>query len=49
VRSFGRAGGDLMAVARTVRTLVASGKTLVFVNEAGPCGFGIHRWFTRHR
>jgi transposase len=44
VRSFGRTGGDLTAVARTVRKLVASGKTLVFVYEAGPCGFGIHRW-----
>ena len=44
VRSFGRTGGDLMAVARTVRKLVASGKTFVFVYEAGPCGFGIHRW-----
>jgi transposase len=31
-------------VARTVRKLVASGKALVFVYEAGPCGFGIHRW-----
>jgi transposase len=44
VRSFGRTGGDLTAVARTVRKLVARGKTLVFVYEAGPCGFTIHRW-----
>ena len=28
VRSVGRTGGDLAAVARTVRKLVASGKTL---------------------
>ena len=27
-----------------VRKLESSGKTLVFVYEAGPCGFGIHRW-----
>ena len=44
VRAFGRTGGDLSAVARTVRKLVASGKTLVFVYEAGPCGYGIYRW-----
>ena len=44
VRACGRKGGDLMAVARAVRKPVACGKTLVFVYEAGPCGFGIHRW-----
>jgi transposase len=44
VRSFGRTGGDHTAVARTVRKLVASGRTLVFVYEAGQCGFGIDRW-----
>ena len=48
VRSFARTGGDLTAVARTVRKLVASGKTLVFVYEAGPCGFSIHRWLKAH-
>ena len=27
-----------------MRKLVARGKTLVVVYEAGPCGFSIHRW-----
>jgi hypothetical protein len=27
-----------------VRKLVASGKELLFVYEAGPCGFAIYRW-----
>ena len=44
VRAFERTGGNLMVVARTVRKLEACGKTLVFVYETGPCGFGIHRW-----
>jgi transposase len=44
LRPFGRTGGDLNAAARTVHKLVARGKTLVFVYEAGPCGFGINRW-----
>ena len=31
-------------MACTVRKLAASGKTMIFIYEAGPCGFGIHRW-----
>lgn len=48
MRWFGRTGGDLAAVARTVRERVASGRTLVFVYEARPCGFSIHRWLKAH-
>jgi len=43
VRHFGAVGGDRAAVLRLVRKLEATGKALVFVYEAGPCGFGIYR------
>jgi transposase len=44
VRHYGRIAGDLLALARVVRKLVACGKQLIFVYEAGPCGFVIYRW-----
>src|SRR3972149_5372135 len=43
VRHYGAVGGELAAVSRLVRKLEAAGKALVFVYEAGPCGFGIYR------
>ena len=43
VRHYGAVGGDRAAVSRLVRKLEATGKALVFVYEAGPCGFGIYR------
>jgi len=43
VRHQGRIGGDLNALSRAVRKLEASGRTLLFVYEAGPCGFVIYR------
>jgi len=43
VRHYGAVGGDRAAVSRLVRKLEAAGKALVFVYEAGPCGFGIYR------
>lgn len=44
VRRFGRIGGDRRALAGAVRKLEsAHGKALVFVYEAGPCGYGIYR------
>jgi transposase len=43
VRHQGRIGGDLNALARAVRKLESLGRVLVFVYEAGPCGFGIYR------
>ena len=46
VRHDGRIAGDLLALARVVRKLVASGQKLIFVYEAGPCGFAIYRWLT---
>jgi transposase len=44
VRHYGAIGGELAAVARLARKLEsAGGGPLVFVYEAGPCGFGIYR------
>lgn len=43
VRHWGKVGGDLESVRRLVRKLESSAKELVFVYEAGPCGFWIYR------
>jgi len=43
VRHYGSIGGDLAAVDQAVRRLQATGKTLHFVYEAGPCGYVIYR------
>jgi transposase len=43
VRHHGRIGGDTPALSRAVRKLESQGRPLVFVYEAGPCGFGIYR------
>ena len=40
VRHQGQIGGDMNALWRAVRKLESSGRELVFVYEAGPCGFG---------
>ena len=46
VRHHGRIGGDMNALWRALRKLESSGRELVFVYEAGPCGFGIYRNLT---
>ena len=46
VRHHGQIGGDMNALWRAVRKLESSGRELVFVYEAGPCGFGIYRGLT---
>jgi len=46
VRHDGVIAGDLEAVAKVVRALRAPTRRLRFVYEAGPCGFGIHRYLT---
>ena len=46
VRHYGVIGGDLEALAKVVRAVRAPGRRLRFVYEAGPCGFGIHRYLT---
>jgi transposase len=44
VRHYGAIGGDLAAVRRLARKLESTAHgPLVFVYEAGPCGFGIYR------
>lgn len=44
VRHYGAIGGDLAAVTRLARKLELTARgPLVFVYEAGPCGFGIYR------
>jgi transposase len=46
VRHFGVIPGDLEALAKVVRAVRAPDRRLRFVYEAGPCGFGIHRYLT---
>ena len=46
VRHYGVIAGDLEALAKVVRALRAPNRVLHFVYEAGPCGFGIHRYLT---
>ena len=43
VHRFGQIGGDRPALMKAVRKLTAGGRELVFVYEAGLCGFWIHR------
>ncbi len=46
VRHYGVIAGDLEALAKAVRALRGPDRVLHFVYEAGPCGFGIHRYLT---
>ena len=46
VRHYGGITGDLEALAKVVKALRAPTRRLRFVYEAGPCGFGIHRYLT---
>jgi transposase len=45
-RHFGRVAGDAAAVDRVVRKLRSAHRSLVFVYEAGPCGFWLYRRLT---
>lgn len=49
VRHYGRIGGEAAAVDRLVRKLYSVHRQLVFVYEAGPCGFWIYRRLTAQR
>jgi transposase len=42
-RHYGRIGGEAASVDRAVRRLRSAHRQLVFVYEAGPCGFWIYR------
>jgi transposase len=46
VRRLGQIGGDRGSLLKMVRKLRSRGRELVFVYEAGPCGFWIHREIT---
>ena len=46
VRHYGQIGGDMNALWHVVRKLQSPGSELVFVYEAGPCGFVIYRRLT---
>ena len=47
VRHYGVIPGDLEAVTKVLRALRRPTRRLRFAYEAGPCGFGIHRYLTR--
>src|SRR4026207_2104714 len=47
VRHYGVIASDLEPLDKVVRALRAPGRTLHFVYEAGPCGFGIYRHLTK--
>ena len=44
VRHYGVIPGDLEALAKVMRAVQGPDRRLRFVYEAGPCGFGIHRY-----
>lgn len=46
VRRFGQIGGDLASLDKAVRKLQSTGRKLLFVYEAGPCGYTIYRHLT---
>lgn len=43
VRRYGQVGGDASSVDRVVRKLRSAHRDMVFVYEAGPCGFWLQR------
>jgi transposase len=47
VRHYGVIASDLELLDKVVRALRGRERTLHFVYEAGPCGFGIHRHLTK--
>ena len=47
VRHYGVIASDLEPLDKVVRALRAPDRTLHFVYEAGPCGFGIYRHLTK--
>lgn len=44
VRHYGTIGGDINALDKVVRRLLAEGNVLTVAYEAGPCGFEIYRY-----
>lgn len=48
IRHYGKIGGDMASLEKAVRKLVSRGNRLEFVYEAGPCGYEIYRYLTKH-
>jgi transposase len=46
IRYYGRIGGDLEALDKVTRKLLAKGAELRFAYEAGPCGYQVYRHLT---
>ncbi len=46
LRRLGQIGGDRRSLLKMVRKQQSRGRELVFVYEAGPCGFWIYREIT---
>jgi transposase len=46
VRRYGRIGGSMDALKKTLRKLESTGKSLHFCYEAGPCGYELFRYLT---
>ena len=46
IRYYGRIGGDLEALDKVTRKLIAKGAELRFAYEAGPCGYQVYRHLT---
>jgi transposase len=46
IRYYGRIGGDLEALDKVTRKLLAQGAELRFAYEAGPCGYQVYRHLT---
>ncbi|MGH6961903.1 MAG: IS110 family transposase, partial [Dongiaceae bacterium] len=44
VRYYGKIANDKMALERVIKRLRKDGRPLRVCYEAGPCGYGIHRW-----
>ena len=47
VRHYGKIGGDMDSLNKTVKKLIRRGSRLRFVYEAGPCGYEIYRHLSK--
>jgi transposase len=47
VRHYGKIGGDMDSLDKTVKKLIRRGSKLHFVYEAGPCGYEIYRHLSK--
>ena len=45
VRYYGKIDNDMNQLDKVIRKLISKGAVLRFVYEAGPCGYGIYRYY----